>query len=684
MSSLLKHTHLSGILALALGTPGFSQELEPIELAPLEVIGLRVPDFQSAPLTATVLSGDDVADRDINSPQDIASVIPNLASTDTGTRSYGDVFAIRGLTNTPFFSSPSVTLYVDDIPFGDVYSYAHQLNGVALIDIFRGPQHTVFGRYSYGGVIDIHSRRPGDFLEGSTSIKMGTESLLEWGGTLMGPISESLSFRLGGFHNSRDGFIRNELTGGTEDTQRHGGGNLALFYAPDIAWDISLHLSVDQSRDGAPRLNSLDAMDPWVVRSDVDSILHRDANSQALRIAYDTGDFEILSVTARRDWDLDPYRFDLDFSEFPFGAVEIRQSQRIWSQELRIRSLDHNRSWDWSGGVYFQDNVSDHDGLRNFLDPSSGFEGEEHTVYSLDERQYAAFGEISTRMHERWRFHVGARIDFVEKEMKRSKTSNLALVPDASYEDDYTHFGPRLGAEYLVNPQTTAYFSTSYAFKPGGFSGFVDTPELAAHEEETTWATEVGVKWESENKQTRVNVAGFYYDIDDYQIERSFNVVDYAVFNAADANSYGIEVEANHEIAPGLDVIGSIGFTHVELDSYTDPVSGTNLDGNTAPFVPEFDALVGLHYVNDSGYFARVEYLAKGDTYFDDTNSDRFVEEQYGILNASAGVRGEKWELAFFGSNLTDEFFHTNKSPDANSGAPGLPQQFGVRFSIGF
>jgi iron complex outermembrane recepter protein len=667
--SICSRSVIVSLVAGASLSPAFGQDVPTLTLEPLIVIGDRVSDFSTEPVSATLLDGAELLDSGEATPQGVAARTPNLSTTDSGVRSYGDVFSMRGLTNTPFFSAPSVVLYVDDIPYGDTYSYAQELTAADTVEVFRGPQHTLFGRYSYGGVINVESKRPTGIVEGTIGTTIGSDEAVGYDFGLMGPLAENLYFRLGTSYHSRNGFIRNTLTGETEDTVAHGHGDLTLFWIPGDGWDVSVAFSTDEYNDGAPRLSSLSSEDPFVVRSDFAGEMNRTANSQALRIAYENGEHEFLAVTSRRDWEIDPYAFDLDFTEFPGGGVTIAQDQEILSQEFRLQTIDDpSRTVGYTIGAYAHQIDTGHNGDRFFVDPSSGFTGEQTTVFDQTERALAVFGQAEWKATDLMRLYAGARLDYVETEMTRSKVSNFS-APLPTYD---------------LGGGATAYASTSYAFKPGGFSGFVDTQDLAEYEDEKTWASEVGVRWKGEDERLKFDLTTFYYDIEDYQVERSFSVVDYAVFNAADASAYGVELQASYDLGGGFAVDGSIGYTHIVLDSYTDPLTGTNFDGNTAPYVPEFDASAAISYNCECGAFARFEVIGKGEVYFDDANTEGFKEDAYAIYNASVGYRSDNWEIALYGTNLSDELYYGNKTIDVNAGSVGAPQQLGVRVSLAF
>jgi iron complex outermembrane receptor protein len=251
-------------------------------------------------------------------------------------------------------------------------------------------------------------------------------------------------------------------------------------------------------------------------------------------------------------------------------------------------------------------------------------------------------------------------------------------------EDEWLHLTPTVGIDREIGDRALVYAKSTYAFKPGGFSAYADDPAYVPFNEERVWASEAGIKTAWLDQRLTANLAGFYSSVEDYQVERSFTVTDYAVFNAAEAEIYGVEFDSRYSISPNLDFQGSIGYTHATLTDYTDPITGANLDGVTAPFVPEFDAVAALDYHLENGLFARIEYLATGNTKFDDFNRAEFQQNAYGLINAAVGWRNDQRSISVFGTNLGAEEYYTIMNTDIRTGAVGIPRIIGVKAGIQF
>ena len=660
-------------------------EATPVLLPDVLVLGEALPDPQSKPVSASFLSDKDVEKSRIQEPQDIARLTPNMNATDSGSNSFGDVYSTRGMANTVFFGAPATTVYVDDVPFGETFTYAQRLAALNSVEVLRGPQPGIVGRNTYAGLINIRSRRPGSTMEGEANATYGSfdhESFDLW---TMGPINESLGFRFGGQYESRDGYLQNPLTGERVDDFERWGLNGGLFWKPAPGWDVSFTAAYDEFDGGAPRLVSLDRTGGFYsVTSDTRGQQHLTTDNQALRIAYENDSWKFLSVTSRRNWDLAPYKADLDFTALPLGSIELYQDQELWSQEFRFSNNDPHAVWDWTAGAYASTSEINGTGFRN---ANFGVPVFTDTRHQLDEDMFALFGSVAYKAWKPVTLRAGVRADWVDRSIHQTHDVNYGGFPfprtTVDMSDDWFHFTPSAGIDWQINDNVMAYAKTAYVFKPGGFSAYSDNPAYIPFDEEKSWSSEIGLKTTWLDGKATVNLAAFYNDIDGYQVERSFTQADYSVFNADHARTYGLELETKFSVSENLDLQASAGWTHARFTDYTDR-EGHNLDGNIPPFVPEFDAAIAADFHLQNGLFARLEYLVIGNTKFDDFNRPTFQQDTYGLLNASAGFRTDTWTATVFASNLTGEEYYTNMNTDIRTGAVGAPREFGVKVGMKF
>jgi len=632
--------------------------------------------FADQPYSANVLVLEELEQHGIRSVQDIAVEIPNFNYMEFGARSFHSVLGVRGLTNTAFYSDPSVVFYVDDVPYGNAFSYSNKTYSIERIEAYRGPQGQMFGKNSYGGVFNVTSRQPENKIKGHISAEGGRFNRWSTDGFISGGlIKDKLFFSLGGSYGQGDGYLRNTFLDNTPDDEEHLSGRASLVWKPSDPWDISLIVSADQFDDETPRFVSLDS-DPFEIQSNQNGQLKQVSNTEALRIQYQKDNIRLLSVTARRDWRANPIFLDADFTPAPITSLSIDQRQTQWSQEFRLSS--NNQDMNWLTGLYVSTGKYDQQYLLRFFDSPLLSNGQ------IKDNSYAIFANSTYNLNNKYRFNAGLRVDYVKKRLdRRHHFPNGQVVPLKRSRNDF-FISPKIGLDYLLNDHILFYASTSLAFKPGGFSFVAIEPGLEEFDNEKLWANEVGFKSNWLDNRAQLNLAFFYYKIKDYQVEKLLSLLDYSITNAPRTTSYGIEVEAKAELLKGLQLETAFGYNHIRFDRYQDPVTSGDFSGNTPPHVPEYTLMLAAQYKHPQGYFARTEWLWTGKTYFDDANSTEFERGDYSTLKARLGFESKYFDIFLFGENLTDKKYFTFKLPGFNAGSPARPRTLGIKISLDF
>ncbi len=628
----------------------------------------------NAPLNMTEFDREVINELGFARVQDVAQYVPNYNLIDAGANGFSDRSNIRGLTNTPVFTTPSVVLYVDDMPYLSSSAYTNQLVGVDSIEVYRGPQGGLFGKNSYGGVINVKSRRPDNQIQSNLSVNKGNFDSLNIDGYLGGAlIKDQLYFSLGGMYSKREGYVNNVFLNSDSDFQDHLSGQVSLLWIPNSQWEIDFRSSLQDFNDGDLRAVSLSSEDIYQTLSGEQGNLDQDTNSQSLKISHQNQKFEVVSVTARRESDT-AFNADFDFSPQPFFFQKTELKQQQWSQEFRIKSFDES-VWRWSLGLFFSNNATSGNQTNIISQIPDNLD-----LNKFDETAYAAFGQISYQGFEKVRIFLDLRLDYVEKEIERS----LSLITGQTtfLKDDYNEFfvSPKLTLDYAFSSQVNTYYTTGLTFKPGGFSA--QSNDFPEYKKETMWHNEIGVKSSWLDQRMTADLAFFYYDIDNYQLEEIFTPFDYTVINASKVRSYGTELNLGAKITDYLHITGGFAYTQIEFEDYVDPFTEQDYENNKAPYVPRFNFNISGIFKHPSGFFARTDFLWTGKTYFDADNSEIFSEQDYKVINTSLGFEHKYFSIKAYVNNLTDNEYFTFKVARLNFGTPGEPRTFGAKVSI--
>ena len=138
----------------------------------IAIEGASIPELDLS--LSSILTQDQVEDRQINNLVDLSGLSPNLHVNNNSIQSYGDIITMRGIANTQLFGPAGVQLYVDGIPQADVSSYSSTLYDVENIEVLRGPQGHRFGKSVTGGAINIKTKAPTDKKLNKITASYGT------------------------------------------------------------------------------------------------------------------------------------------------------------------------------------------------------------------------------------------------------------------------------------------------------------------------------------------------------------------------------------------------------------------------------------------------------------------------------------------------------------------------------
>lgn len=628
--------------------------------------------LQDVPISITTLSGEEIEDiGSISSPSDISRYVPNL---NIFTREVDTiaVYSIRGLSNN-FLGSPAVGLYIDDVPYSEIISYETSLFDIERIEVLRGPQGTLYGQNTSGGVINIITRPPTNEWQARALVGVGNPGIYEGQLSVNGPLVEdNLFFRLSGAYRERDGFLDNVFLNTNPDTRQNYSGRLQLLWTPSEDWDVTLGASYEQFDNGAPGIVDPSRPDPFEVEQDLDGEVRTNANAQSLRVIHRAPNFTLTSITARRNWRQDPYLADFDQTSFDvlrgFNVQEISQI----SQEVRLQSpQDSDSSWRWLVGAYYQTRDYDIEGAGTEFGADAGFVGGipgsvDRQVADLDNQTYAVFSQATVDLTERLSLTGGLRLEHERRGIERERFfetpfGTTPIDPRIEDEEDWTELLPRLALEYRFSPNLAAYTSVARGFKSGGFSPNAGDPQFLRFEPERTWNYEIGLKSSWLDDRLTANLALFYIIAEDYQVLRNLSPNVSTLVNATDADIFGIELETRARPVDGLDLSAGLGVISTRFNNFIDPVSGEDFSGNEAPYAPALTYNLAAQYRNSGGLFSRVELQGTTNFFLDDANQQR--QDAFALLNARVGYEWTGGGAYLYANNLLDTEYFTAGFP---------------------
>ncbi len=641
----------------------------------------------------------DLEEIDAERVGELLGYLPGFAAVASDSAGFGDTLAVRGTANTLFFGGAGVAMVVDDVPYGDVYTYSTEFFDLESFTLHRGPQGSRFARNGAGGLIEMTTLGTTDTAEYGFSAEYGSYESLNLRFRASGPINDRWSYTFQSYYKKRDGYIENTnpAVGGNNDDREQMGALGSLYYNPSADLEVRFRAMYEATRDGSQRLTSLNSPDPFEVQSDLPGETEVDRFQLSLHVDQDLGWANFKSISSYQNWQLGPSIVDLDLSPFSGADSDIDQEQKLWSQEFRLES-DDSESLRWTAGLAYlrkdTDGVADRffflPGNPMFGIPAGTFFSDQSTIFASEEQSVALFGNVQWDASDRVTFEVGGRLEYVESSLERSKveSGNAGAFGFQSYqpilsEADGWYFSPTLGINFELDDETSLFARTSTSFKPEGFTAFSDNPATTSYDEELAWETEVGLRYENSAQTLGFELRGYYKRIDDYQLNSSVQPTDFIILNAGRVDSYGVEGELVWRPSDALTVQVAAGWNQVEFNDYTD-LSGNDFSGNNVPFIPQFTAGLTARYDFECGFYAQTGVRAVGSTYFDGSNNSNFKQKAYEVWDAQIGYQAENWNAAIFARNVFDEEYYSFMNNQIAAGAPGDPQVVGVRLGLEF
>lgn len=660
-----------------------SQQLEAVVVTATKVGEV---DLQETPASISVYDRDALNEGNRNNIEDLKQQTPGLNVTRNGpaTRLY-----LRGVgTNLDFIGSdPSVTVHVDGVYQSRSYSALDAFLNVKRIEVLRGPQGTLYGRNSTGGTINIITRLPDAAPEASVSAEAGNFNLHRVTAMASGGLgSDNVIGSVALMQTEHDPYIDNTNPGGKEGLlddnskranaslrTRFGSGHEAILRADysDRNTATGAYKSTGLGLTGAPApLAGLAAIpedefdiainleDPFVEQTSW-------GNSAEFNIALAPG-WVLTSLTAFRKLDF-ATREDTDGTRLSALATEFDETQDQISQELRVR---HTRdTLTWVGGLFL---LRDGQASDIALQIAPGLPSEVHRGYAVsnDTRANALFTEAHWQLAPSLNATLGARYSTEEKRFENiyqlQTPANVTLDSFTVDEDaDWDDWSPNVGLDYTLNSSAMIYANVSKGFKSGGFNF---TSSDAQYDQEELTAYEIGAKLDWLSNTARTNVAMFYYDYTDLQVQAFSQPGVLTITNAASAISQGAEIENEWLVGDAWAIELNYAYLDAAYDRYiapTGPTSSLDVSGNRLNASPEHKVTPALRYYLDSAWglwSARLEYAWQDKQYFTAFNEETSAQDDYGLVNMVIGLTSpdEQWEAQLLGHNLTDEDYATS------------------------
>ena len=657
-------------------------------------------DVQKVPASVSAITETQIQDAKIEKMEDFSHYVPNLNFVEFGA-SFEQKFFMRGMGST--HNDPAVSFNIDGVSQARMESADTPLFDIQSIEVLRGPQGTLYGRNSLGGVINIITKKPDNEFRGKLSADLGTHKAQEYTASVSGPLLQDRLFGgIAAMYGYRDGFTKNKYLGETVDDRRRIAGRGHLRWLPEEGKEFNLVLSTANDEYGVFALQPIDQVKKHPHKAWFD---HSGETSKEVYTASLTGDIKVgakgkftsISSAQRLNFKSDN---DYDFSEYDFNVMTHTSHNWQFSQELRYSHGDDSDMFRWVAGLYGW--YIDQDDITNVEN------GQDIAMYGLtpgdvNEKKFtvkssgiAAFGQGTLTLFERLDLTFGLRGEYEHKKahikdgdyMSGSYLENFNVRPTVHFKE----LLPKFTAAYRITDDIMPYVTISRGYRSGGFNSKFDSNDSnsLSFDPEYSMNYETGIKMSWLDKRLHTNISAFYITLEDMQVNVGVpgqNVM--MVDNAGKAVSKGVELEVLLRPIAGLEISGSYGFTDMEFKKFEDDTKGVDYGGRTPPYVPVQNYSLAAQYrhpINDFyNFFVRAEVTGIGKQYWNHSNSEK--QREYNLVNAQIGLESDNFDIYLYGKNLTDAEYRKT-GYETGTGAvyaqSGDPLTVGVNLVIKF
>ena len=731
MKSLFSSTSLSTgvltILAVALALPAaraLAADAAPATDAFEEVVVTaqkRTQNVQDVPLSVQVIGAEQLSAAGIENFEDFNRVAPSLLIR-TDVTPINSSVAIRGIGTSAFGIGvePSTAVVVDDVPLAFQARAFGNMSDISRVEVLAGPQSTLYGKAATAGLINIVTPNPTSTFTGQVQATGTTDKERDFAGSVSGPLTDTLAFRLSANYSDFPGVVKNLYNGnhsdGAESLNVHG----KLVWDPTSALDVVVNLDYDNGKTtndlaftslpananlhgnaAQPPANWLNGVQPGFDNTDVSNntgIGTRYMNdSQSVKISYDLGGPTLMSISSHSYYFLKDHQ-DTDYTALsgaqdidvvngkPTASGDSLQQGTFhntqWTEELRLVSPGSG-PFRYTAGLFYAQVDYARVFSRGPFSPA-GWAATDHS------QQEAAFGQVEYDIFDRLTLIAGGRLG--QENIDCTFQNLLAAAPfgcpSGDSNDKYATY--RVGPQFQLTDDIMLFALHSTGHKGQTFNlatGFGNTAaSTALVRPETSSDYEIGAKMQFFGHRLTVNPTLFTTDYKNFQAQGLQNyqgAVSYQLENVGTVRTRGLEVSnslrANHDLTLGFDATyldaevtsfpGAQCWSNT-LEGNCSKVNGQftqNLSGKNLYDAPKWKLSANATYVKELGFIPwdgvfQANYAYTSAVNYALTLDPYTVQKGYGILNLSAGIRdpGEKYQITLFVDNALNTHYHSD------------------------
>jgi iron complex outermembrane receptor protein len=666
----------------------------------------RTENAQRVPIAISVISGDTLTQTfGVDNVETLQEAVPGLnISMDTGNTK---IF-LRGVGTTAVATDNSVGVYIDGVYIAAQASSFMNLSNIDRVEVDKGPQGTLFGRNTTGGVLQIVTKTPSFTPSADVTFGYGNYNTftLNFYGT--SGIASNLAADFAYYYNNQLDSPGMNVTTGTKNIFRQNAEVIRnkWLWTPTDATTVTLGLDYTQDRQATgtvwsflPGAVGVDDKTTYVgfynTASDLDNHWTDRNYGASLHVEQDFGWSRLVSITGARD-SLNIHSLDQDATPLHLvDANPLPMLDETLTQELQLQSPVGHEKFKWIVGLYYMDDrfASLPLVIKEGDYSPSGLTYTVVDVYVREPtRSYAEFGQATWEFLPETHLTLGVRNTDDTKSIGGNTLVDGFDAVHGRQTADFSKVTYRAVLDRRFTPDILGYVSWNTGFKSGQYSlvNFTEPPV----EPEVLTAYETGFKTEFLGRRLRVNASAFDYKYQDIQVQEVV-VGGTQLVNAAQATIYGLDLDTNAKLTRSLSLQASLEWLHARYTNFPN-------DPSYVPALAGGNDLItingaGLHMTNSPDFSAygsadytmavaggmlniNVNESYNSGYYWDPDN--RLRQPAFGLLGGYVKWTDSegKWSYRLWGNNATSRHYYTYEDAFAFGDiySPAMPATYGV------
>ena len=636
--------------------------------------------IQDVPVPVSVINAESLVTQNQVLLRDWYTSVPGLNVAPSAQSS--QVISIRGIT-TGYGSNPTVGITIDDMPYtasvstsgGNVIPDFDPAD-LARVEVLRGPQGTLYGASSMGGLIKFVTADPntdrvsGRISAGLSTVENGAEAGYNVRGSVNVPLSDSLAVRASGFSRIDPGYVDNPIRGidGINKSSA-AGGLLSALWAP--SGDFSLKVSalaqrvdgngssdVQVATPGFPTTTGLTGLQqnylPGVGGYD------RRVQAYGATMKAKLGSVDFTSVTG---YSYNQFSDSIDFSfAIPPAStlVENNWSEKF-TQEFRF-SGSFGQTVDWLAGAYYTHESSDLVENISFVDAATGAPTTNLELLAgpTTFKEYAAFADLTFHVTDRFNVQVGGR----ESEIRENGQEFVGVVgnlqENPSTPSKANAFTYLVTPSYKLAPEVMVYARLASGYRAGGpnFNPGGDIPQQ--YNPDKTRNYEIGFKGDLIDHSLFLDASVYYIDWSDIQLNLDSKTRGMSYTgNGGNAKSEGVELSAESKPLTGLSISAWVAWNEAQLTQNSPLLAVHAVAGDRLPFNTRVSGTLSVNqdfrvtYTWTGLIGASASYVGSRLGEFTGTTLRESLPS-YVRTDVHVGARNELWLFNVYANNIAD------------------------------